>query len=174
MEEIGMGIERRPLMGFHGRTMSTALAGAGLLVAIAAGTVAAADEDVAISGFSYSPRTVTVTVGDSVTWTNSDAQAHTATADDGSFDTGSIGNGASGSITFSTAGRFAYHCEFHADMAGTVIVQGESVQPPRTDAVAWTASRGEDAWTAGLAPFVVLGLVFGLSLIVGLRRFRGA
>jgi len=95
-----------------------------LAVAILGGGVAlAADHAVAISGFSFSPRNITVTVGDTITWTNSDAQAHTATADDGSFDTGTIGNGGSGSATFATAGTFPYHCKIHSSMTGTITVE---------------------------------------------------
>jgi len=95
-----------------------------LAVAILGGGVAlAADHAVAISGFSFSPRNITVAVGDTITWTNSDAQAHTATADDGSFDTGTIGNGGSGSATFATAGTFPYHCKIHSSMTGTITVE---------------------------------------------------
>jgi plastocyanin len=95
-----------------------------LAVAMLGGGVAlAVDHAVAISGFSFSPRNITVTVGDTITWTNSDAQAHTATADDGSFDTGTIGNGGSGSATFATAGTFPYHCKIHASMTGTITVE---------------------------------------------------
>jgi plastocyanin len=95
-----------------------------LAVAMLGGGVAlAADHPVAISGFSFSPRNITVTVGDTITWTNSDAQAHTATADDGSFDTGTIGNGGSGSAAFATAGTFPYHCKIHASMTGTITVE---------------------------------------------------
>ena len=84
----------------------------------------AADQAVAISGFSFSPGSVTIAVGDTVTWTNSDAQAHTATADDGSWDTGTLANGASGTITFSTAGTFAYECSIHPQqMRGLVVVE---------------------------------------------------
>lgn len=48
---------------------------------------------------------------DTVTFTNS--AAHTATADEGGFDTGRLNKGDSGEITFATAGEFANHCEFH-------------------------------------------------------------
>ena len=103
---------------------------AGTVVAIAAiasiggGAVLAADHAVAISGFAFSPPDITVTVGDTITWTNSDATAHTATADDGSFDTGTIGATARpGRATFSTAGSFPYHCKIHSSMTGTITVE---------------------------------------------------
>ena len=51
-----------------------------LVAGTGVGTVRAADRDVAIAGFAFSPRTVTVNVGDAITWTNRDGQTHTATS----------------------------------------------------------------------------------------------
>jgi plastocyanin len=53
--------------------------------------------------------------------------SHTVTADDGSFDSGTLSSGKSFSYTFNTAGDFPYHCTFHGGpggegMAGTVTV----------------------------------------------------
>lgn len=79
--------------------------------------------NVVISNFNYAPPTLTVKVGDSITWINKDNTAHTATADDNSFDTGTLANGESKSITFSKAGTFTYHCGFHPSMKGTIVVQ---------------------------------------------------
>ena len=67
-----------------------------VLGAVGGGIALAADHAVAISGSAFSPATVTVTVGDTVTWTNTDQISHTATADGGAFDTGTLGNGESG------------------------------------------------------------------------------
>jgi plastocyanin len=144
--------------------------GSGWLLLSFAGLVVAADHAVAISGFSYSPATITVAAGGSVTWTNSDAQAHTATANDGSFDTDAIGNGASQTVTFSTSGTFAYHCEFHADMAGTVIV-GDGLPP--TDAMVTADTPGKPGHEPGQL-VAVLALVFLVMLGVGFNRFRAA
>jgi plastocyanin len=102
----------------------------------------AADGGVDIVGFAFSPGTVTVGVGDTVTWTNDDAQSHTATADDGSFDTGTIHGGGTASATFSTAGTFAYHCRIHSSMIATVVVTGNAPNAPATDAVAAAAGVG--------------------------------
>jgi hypothetical protein len=65
-------------------------------------------------------------VGDTVTWANSGPSQHSATANDGSFDTGVLNKGASGSHTFSKAGTFAYHCSVHPNMHGTVQAQASS------------------------------------------------
>jgi plastocyanin len=80
--------------------------------------------EVAIADFVFEPSTLTVTVGTEVTWTNEHTLAHTATADDESFDSGSLGQGESFSRTFDTPGTFAYHCTIHPSMTATVIVEG--------------------------------------------------
>jgi plastocyanin len=76
-----------------------------------------------IKNFAFSPASVTVAVGSTVTWTNQDAASHTVTADDGSFDSKVIGTGASFSETFSKAGTYTYHCSIHKSMTATVVVQ---------------------------------------------------
>jgi len=76
-----------------------------------------------ISNFSYSPASLTVKVGDTVSWTNQDSMGHSATADDNSFDTGIIDQGKTGTATFTKAGTFTYHCSVHPTMHGTIIVK---------------------------------------------------
>ena len=83
---------------------------------------AAKAEKVSIVEFTYEPDPVVVQAGGKVTWQNEDAAPHTATADDGSWDTGTIEQGKIGSETFKDAGTFAYFCEIHPDMRGTVEV----------------------------------------------------
>lgn len=80
------------------------------------------EKGVNIQGFAFAPGSLTVAKGTVVTFTNNDNTSHTATADDGSFDTGTIAAGASATITFKTAGTFAYHCTFHSGMTGTIVV----------------------------------------------------
>lgn len=82
-----------------------------------------AQDAVIIQNFSFSPATITVKSGDTVTWTNKDSMGHSATADDGSFDTGIISQGQSKSITFKKPGTYTYHCSVHPYMKGTVIVK---------------------------------------------------
>jgi LPXTG-motif cell wall-anchored protein len=64
-----------------------------------------------------------VNVGDTVTWSNSGPTGHSATATDGSFDTGILQKGSSGSHTFTQAGTFSYFCTPHPFMKGTIVVQ---------------------------------------------------
>jgi plastocyanin len=89
-----------------------------------AGIRAAASSSVAIRDFAFSPSSVTVDVGDTVTWSNQDDAPHTATGDGGSFNTGTLDKGESGSHTFQSAGSFSYICAIHPNMKGTVVVQG--------------------------------------------------
>lgn len=83
---------------------------------------AAKAEKVQIVEFSYEPEPVVVQAGGKVIWQNEDTSPHTATADDGSFDTGTIEEGKLGSATFKESGTFTYHCEIHPTMHGTVEV----------------------------------------------------
>lgn len=102
---------------------------------VASGTALAASQAVAISGFAFSPSAVTVSVGDTVTWTNSDAVVHTATADDASWDAGNIAaGGGTGAVVFTTAGSFPYHCSIHSQMTGTVTVGAVAATPAPTAA----------------------------------------
>jgi plastocyanin len=124
------------------RRPATILLTAVAFLLLSAGLAIAADETVTIQGFAFHPATVTVNVGDTVTWTNSDGVAHTATANNGSFDTEAISPGSSKSVTFNAAGTFGYHCEIHPSMHGTVVVRAAgggptqpetSTQPTRED-----------------------------------------
>ena len=76
-----------------------------------------------IENFAFSPATITVAIGTTITWTNQDSAAHTVTSDSGVFDSGSISQGKTFSYTFNEKGSFNYHCTFHPNMKGTVIVQ---------------------------------------------------
>jgi plastocyanin len=83
---------------------------------------AARSEKVKIVEFVYGPDPVTVQAGGKVIWQNEDTAPHTATADDDSFDTGTIEQGKIKSETFKQAGTFSYFCEIHPTMHGTVEV----------------------------------------------------
>lgn len=79
-------------------------------------------EKVQIVEFTYEPDPVVVRVGGKVIWQNEDTVPHTATADDGSFDTGRIEHGKLKSETFKQPGTYTYFCEVHPTMHGTVEV----------------------------------------------------
>jgi plastocyanin len=92
----------------------------------AGGATTAASGSVTIKDFSFGPASITVHAGDTVTWTNQGPTSHSATADNGSFDTGVFAAGGSKSHTFSAPGTFAYHCTPHPFMTGTVRVLASS------------------------------------------------
>ena len=99
----------------------------GTLTLASAGVALAANVNVVDDAFQ--PASTTVAAGESVTFTNSGESPHTATADDGSFDTGTIDAGQSATVTFDTPGRYPYFCRFHGDpggsgMAGVITVTG--------------------------------------------------
>jgi plastocyanin len=78
---------------------------------------------VTIKDFEFTPASITVAVGSTVTWTNDGPSTHTVTADDGSFDSKDLAKGGTFSQTFQTAGTFSYHCSIHPFMTAKVIVQ---------------------------------------------------
>jgi len=72
---------------------------------------------------SFSPPSATAKVGQTVAWKNSDSITHTATQDNGGFDTSNIAAGATSSpIQMMTAGTLPYHCTIHPSMVGTLTV----------------------------------------------------
>ena len=98
-------------------------------------TSAGGGSAVAIADFAFSPQTLTVPAGTTVTWTNNDGAPHTVTATDGpstsaqttgAFNSGNLGQGQTFSFTFDKAGTYYYDCTIHAaqaSMHGTVVVQ---------------------------------------------------
>ena len=70
----------------------------------------------------YTPDTVDVALGGTVTWTNTDSVAHTSTSDASGWDSGIVAPGGQFSVAFPTAGTFSYHCAIHPGMIGTVVV----------------------------------------------------
>jgi YVTN family beta-propeller protein len=79
-------------------------------------------ESVGILNFAFNPATITVAVGESVTWTNMDPDVHTTTSDMPGWDSGLLFQGDTFTMTFDDSGTFSYHCDVHPFMLGTVIV----------------------------------------------------
>lgn len=111
----------------------SALAAASLALAATAPGWAVDGSSVIIKDFAYSPSTVQVRVGDTVTWTNyEEAVPHDVTS--GSFGSPNMGqvfaspflnNGESYSVTFNEPGEYSYVCRLHPNMYGVVIVSPE-------------------------------------------------
>jgi plastocyanin len=94
--------------------------------AAATQTPAAGGNTIAIRNFAFSPSTLTVKAGTTVTWTNDDSPPHQLASDAGApvaFSSPSLANGASFPFTFSQAGTYPYHCTIHPSMKGTIVVQ---------------------------------------------------
>jgi plastocyanin len=79
-------------------------------------------DEVFIQGMTFTPATITVTAGTTITWTNKDSYAHTVTSDTPLFDSGNLGSNKSFTYTFATAGTFPYHCNIHTSMTAKVVV----------------------------------------------------
>jgi plastocyanin len=80
---------------------------------------------VTIANLAFDPAQITIQPGATVVWTNDDSVPHTVTAGDGAFDSGIFDPGASFSWIFDQPGSFAYACQLHPQMQGTVSVEGE-------------------------------------------------
>jgi plastocyanin len=78
---------------------------------------------ITISNFAFDPARATIPVGTTVTWTNHDQIAHTATSTTGVFSSGNLNQGQSYSYTFTKAGTYPYICIYHPYMKGTIVVQ---------------------------------------------------
>lgn len=107
------------------------LAAGGLLVVSVGGLVgrdeggpaAAGPKGVAIADFEFGPLELAVSVGDTVTWSNQDEAAHTVKSEGpGPLESGNLAGSESYELTFSEAGTYAYLCQLHPFMKGTVEV----------------------------------------------------
>ncbi|HTW84653.1 MAG TPA: cupredoxin domain-containing protein [Candidatus Sulfotelmatobacter sp.] len=104
--------------------MQTIFAAALLLAATAAPVAAPAPSaTVHIRNDAFVPARVVVKPGTIVVFVNDDDDAHTATADNGSYDSGGLGTGESWKHAYTSAGSYAYHCTMHPFMKGIVMVK---------------------------------------------------
>jgi plastocyanin len=97
--------------------------GAMLIFGSVAGAQKQATRTVVVQDFSFKPVHITINRGTRVTWINKDSTTHTATANNGAFDSGRLRPGQSYSHTFKSAGKKSYHCKIHPDMRGSVVVK---------------------------------------------------
>jgi plastocyanin len=126
---IDLSVETPISLADLGELGPSCMGGPGAAVALAspsadttAGEESAEGSSVTIAEFAFAPPELTVAAGTTVTWTNEDWAPHTATAEDGSFDSGRLDQGDSFEHTFDEPGTFAYHCSFHPGMVGSVVV----------------------------------------------------
>ena len=103
-------------------TTSVATSPDGATTAPAAGPGAQA---ISIKDFSFTPASLSIEIGDSVTWTNADGAAHSIESGDRNFDSSDkIDSAKSFTFTFTTAGTYTYICGIHPYVKGTVEVAG--------------------------------------------------
>lgn len=160
----------------------------------------AATSSVDINNMAFSPDPVTISAGDTVTWTNNDNVTHTTTSDTAGgsepWNSGNLSNGQSFSHTFNMPGTYTYHCAIHRSMTGTIIVSAaDSTSTPTTQPTATpTPQAGAATATPTLTPtptstitptvtilpvtgpgntFVTLGVVGIIFLIIGGVVFLG-
>jgi amicyanin len=112
----------------HARVCSGALIVAALLTF---GCPAfAADAEVMIDNFTFSPQTLTIKAGTKVTWTNRDDIPHTVASTTKAFKSPALDTDDTYSFTFTTAGNYEYFCSLHPHMTGTVVVEPAAGSAP--------------------------------------------
>ena len=94
----------------------------------------------------FSSASLTIAVGDTVTWRNADDRPHTVTSNDGAFDSGNLDEGQGFSFTFSEPGTYTYRCDYHSEMQATIVVEAESAVAPASGG---STARGTDAPASG-------------------------
>ncbi|HEX2766158.1 MAG TPA: cupredoxin family copper-binding protein [Candidatus Limnocylindria bacterium] len=146
-----------------------------LALAPASGVRAGSSHLVEIEDFAFTPATLTIQVGETVTWTNLDQVEHTATSTSGAFDSGLLGQGESYSVTFTEAGTYDYLCTPHPSMTGQIVVVAAPTAPTPAPSQATSGGELPDVATApppstdprapiGIALLAALGLVLAATL----------
>jgi plastocyanin len=104
-----------------------------------------------IHDHAFDPAQLNVAPGTTVTFVNNDTEPHTATADNGLFDTGVLEPGYSFDVFFDGAGTVTYHCELHPDMQGSIVVGeaggagGNTSENPTSDPTQTTSDPTQTA-----------------------------
>ena len=103
-----------------------------------------------ISNHAFNPAQLNVAPGTTVTFVNNDTEPHTATADNGVFDTGVLEPGSSFDVFFDGSGTVTYHCELHPDMQGSIVVgeAGQASEPGGAEGTTTENPTSEPTQTA--------------------------
>jgi len=147
------------------------------------------DMTVSIQDFSFNPGQITVAPGTTVTWTNGGPSPHTTTADDGTWDSGTLQQGEDFSFTFDEPGTYTYHCSIHPDMTASIKVSGgggggattsssASMSPSASASMSPSASASASmpsklAETGGISLPLVAAVVLlggGIVAMIAMRR----
>jgi plastocyanin len=95
-----------------------------LAIAGPAGAATTATKTINIYGSGFSPKSATITQGDTVTWVNKDNTTHQILADKGQFVSTVLRTNQSYSFTFNASGTYTYKDELHPKLVGTIVVKG--------------------------------------------------
>ena len=163
------------------------------LVVFAPAASAQDDMTVSIQDFFFSPDQMTVAPGTTVTWVNDGQQPHTSTADDGTWDSGTLQPGDDYSFTFDQPGTYTYHCSIHPDMTATITVSDDgggdtpsasaSMSPSASASASPSASPSASASasapaklaeTGGISlPLLAAAALLGLGALAVIAMWRG-
>jgi plastocyanin len=145
---------------------------AALLIPVPAAS--AQDEmTVSIQDFFFDPGQLTVAPGTTVTWVNKGQAPHTTTADDGTWDSGTLQPGEDFSFTFDQPGTYTYHCSIHPDMTASVKVSGGGEATSSASASMSPSASASASASASVSPKlpdtggVALPLVAAVALVSG-------
>ena len=122
----GTGLARSIAVALIALCCSLVLPASGGVQPWATGVAQAGEaRDVVIHNYSFTPSTLTIPVGATVTWTNQDFDVHTVVADDSppTFKSAGLDTDDSFSFAFNKAGTYSYHCSVHPRMTGKIVVQ---------------------------------------------------
>jgi plastocyanin len=118
---------------------------------LAAPAAPATTVTVSVGRTAFAPASVSINIGDTVTWKNNDTITHQVVANTGAFASPILGAGKSYSFTFKRSGTFRYHDALHVSLKGTVVVKG----PPPSVTLAASAPvvkfGGQVALTGGVS-----------------------
>lgn len=156
--------------------LSILIAVAAALLLLPRETRGGAAHQVSIVDFAFSPATITISIGDSVTWTNEDPVIHDATSTSGAFDSGDLDQGESYTLTFSQPGTHDYLCTPHPQMTGSVVVQAAAASPGGGGTVPDVAMDGPGLRDSGmlraLLAIATVLLVAATALLLVIRTRR--
>jgi plastocyanin len=132
------------------RALGAALLAAGVSLApiVPVGPAAAAGVTVDVVNMSFTPSTVKVPIGGTVTWSFQDAVTHNSTSNQGFWSSGPRSSGDTFSHTFGSSGSYGYTCTIHPSMRGTVRVPVKAAGSPSAGwTLRWSAATGTGSTT---------------------------
>ena len=114
------------LSAFFRRTFIRSVGSGMLIVALAAASPAAQAQDpdeIIIKNFMFSPMSLTVKTGTTVTWKNMDGEPHSIVNDTGVFHSAALDQDDTFRFKFDKPGVYKVFCGIHPDMKATITVQ---------------------------------------------------